>query len=450
VSGPAARSPDGKVAASLFEWLAVGRPFLLVWWGQTASSFTMAMTRFALGVWAYQNSGSITQYSMVVGCIFLPGFLIAPWAGSVVDRHDRRRVIMAADCVFVATSLVLGLLAASGRLNLFDVYAAGAVTSICQAFRLPAYVASTTLLAPKSQLGRAAGMTNLANSLAQIAAPAFAGPLLDAIGLAGVVFCNALGFAGSALILTAVRFPLPEISNSNTLKEQCKGSGDFIVLLGHLRKRPALMLLLVYCAVQSFVLMMALTLFTPMVLGAHSQIELGRILSAGSVGALAGSLIVVAFGTPRRLVATMLFLDIVCGVSVAASGVATQASSSSLALFTALFSGVIFQASAQTLWQRKIPLGLQGRMFVLESALTAGMTPVAALVGGLLAERVFEPAFEIGGWAALQFGAVAGVGKGAGIKFMFVVAGATGAIFGMAAFVWKRFRRLEQEFPDAH
>lgn len=437
-----------EVVARFCQPSALGAGFLLVWTGQAVSMFTMAMMRFALAVWAYQHSDSIIEYSIVVVCISLPGLLVSPWAGSLVDRHSRRHVILVVDCIFVSASLALALLAIIGQLTFWHVYIAGAVTSVCQAFRLPAYLAATTTMVPKAQLGRASGMTHLAGALAQIAGPAASAPLLASLGLSWVAALNAAGFAVSAAILYGVRFPYHEASANGAAGLPGGGISHLIEAIVYLRSRPGLSLLLGYCALQSFVLMTVLVLFTPMVLTRHSQIELGQIMSAGGIGALIGSLLVIARGAPRHLVATMLWVDVLFSVAIGSAGAVTSAALLGMALFVAMFCGPVLQTSAQTLWQRKIPLGMQGRVFALETAVTTGTMPLAALLGGLLAERVFEPGFMPGGTLAAWFGALTGTGKGVGIQFMFVVAAAASAIIGAVGFASEKFRRLDQELPD--
>jgi DHA3 family macrolide efflux protein-like MFS transporter len=428
----------------------LGHEFLLIWFGQSVSLFTIAMTRFALAIWTFQNSHSIISYSLVIVCISLPGLILSPLAGSVVDRHDRKRIIVIVDCVFIAVSLVLGLLAATGRLELWHVYGVGAVASASLAFRLPAYLATTALLVPKEHLGRASGLTHLAISLAQIAAPVASAPLLISINLSGIFTLNAAGFAISAAIVGFIHFPSAAKAAETPEKNRRNSIQDLRIILAYLRGWPGLMLFLVYCAVQSFVLMTVLVLFTPMVLSSHSQIELGTIMTVGGAGTLAGSFAMILYGAPKRVIMTVLWIDILSSASVAASGIVKQVPALCITLFVTMFGCAVFQATTQAFWQRKTPLDLHGRLFAIESALTTGTTPLAALLGGFSADRVFEPSFMPGGFLAHYFGAWIGTGEGAGIRFMFASVGLLIAMFGAVALLCNKIRRIEETVPDAY
>jgi MFS family permease len=149
------------------------RTFVLVWVGQLISLLGTHLTGFALGVWVFQRTGSVTQFALISVCTTLPGIIISPLAGALVDRWERRWAMILSDSGAGLSTLVIALLLLSNHLEIWHIYIATAVGSIFNAFQWPAYTAAITLLVPKRHLGRASGMTQLGEAVALIAAAAF-------------------------------------------------------------------------------------------------------------------------------------------------------------------------------------------------------------------------------------------------------------------------------------
>ena len=127
------------------------RTFLIVWFGQLISLFGSQLTSFALGVWVYQNTGSVTQFSLISFFTMLPGLLISPLAGALVDRCDRRWVMILSDSIAGMSTLSIALLVATGQLQIWHIYLATTISSLSNAFQWSAYGAATTLLVPKKR-----------------------------------------------------------------------------------------------------------------------------------------------------------------------------------------------------------------------------------------------------------------------------------------------------------
>lgn len=107
-----------------------------------------------------------------------PGLLISPLAGALVDRWERRQTMLLSDGIAGVCTLVVALLLLADQLEIWQIYLATAVISICSEFQWLAYSAATTLLVLSHQLGRAAGIVQLAEAAARIVAPFLAGVLL--------------------------------------------------------------------------------------------------------------------------------------------------------------------------------------------------------------------------------------------------------------------------------
>ncbi|MEO5725527.1 MAG: MFS transporter, partial [Byssovorax sp.] len=183
------------------------RVFGIVWLGQMVSMIGTSLSGFALGVWVFQETGSITQFALVNCIILLPAVLVSPLAGALVDRWDRRRAMLISDLGAGLGTLIMAALIMTGHLRVWSAVLVVANSSIMGSLRGPAYSAATTQLVPPEHLGRAAGMVQLGGGVAQIVAPSLAGVLMMSIGLRGVLIIDLASFAFSLLTLAVVRFP---------------------------------------------------------------------------------------------------------------------------------------------------------------------------------------------------------------------------------------------------
>jgi MFS family permease len=185
------------------------RTFTIIWFGQIVSLLGTDMTRFALMIWAYRQTGAATPLALLGFFAWLPYVLVSPIAGVWVDRLDRRCILILADLGSgLLTAFVLGMYL-SGQLAVWHMYVLEALTSICDAFQYPAYGASVSLLLDKQQYARANGMRSLAYNGTQIAAPVLGGALLPFLGIGGVLVIDIITFGVAMLTLALVRIPSP-------------------------------------------------------------------------------------------------------------------------------------------------------------------------------------------------------------------------------------------------
>src|SRR5688572_20139942 len=168
--------------------------FSLIWFGQFVSLLGTAMTRFALLIWAYQQTGEATTLALMGFFAFIPYILLSPIAGVVVDRVNRRWVMIGADSGAGLTTIALLLLYMTGNLQIWHLYLAEALVGIFDAFQSPAYAAAITTLVPKTHYSRANGMRSLAEYSSQVLAPFLAGLLLTLIDLNGVMLIDVITF----------------------------------------------------------------------------------------------------------------------------------------------------------------------------------------------------------------------------------------------------------------
>lgn len=424
------------------------RDFLLIWTGQLISGVGSRLTSFALGIWVYQTTGSTTQFALIFVAMAVPALLLAPFAGALVDRWDRRRTMVACEAISAVTLLAMALLFATDRFALWHVYVGVAITALTSTFLQPAYAASIPLLANQDQLNRVNGMVQTGNGVALVGGPALAGVLMSQFSISGVLLVDALTFAAGTLALIAARVPRPlrttPVEEANLWQEAATG-------FRYVRERPGLLGLLSVFGVSNFFFGIASIAITPLVLSvAHNDERLlGLQMSIGCGGLLVGGLIMSLWGGPRSRIHCMLGSSLLAGLFLAIHGLAPSFLLVTVAGF-ALFLTMPFTNSANAaLWQSKVPADLQGRCFAIQRVLSEAAMPLGYCLAGPLAEFAFEPLLAPGGALAGSVGAVIGTGPGRGLGLMFIVLGVLMMLVAAGAYAIRAIRRIEGELPDA-
>lgn len=425
--------------------------FFVIWSGQLISTLGSQMTRFGLLVWAYQQAGAATALALLSFFSVSAYVVVGPFAGVLADRLDRRRVMLYADVGGTLITAALLALYATGRLALWNVYLAQTLKGACEALRGPAYTASVTLLMPREHYARTAGLRSLSGSTAQVLAPFLAGLLLPFVGLGGVLLVDAGTFLIAGIALLVVRIPRPAPAHGG-LSARAGAWEDIRSACGYIFRRPGLLgLLLIFAGMN---LLAALTYFgvlSAMILArsGRNAMALAGVQSALGAGALAGSLLVSAWGGPKRQIHGVLAaggISFLLGDFLFAAGRTVPVWV--VAAFVSAFF-IPFITSANTaIWQTKVIPAVQGRVFSVQGMLQNATAVVGYLAAGPLADLLFEPAMSAGGSLAGTFGWLVGTGPGAGMALMFVgtsILGGTGCLSG---YLFRAVRRVEEDLPD--
>ncbi|HLE38968.1 MAG TPA: MFS transporter [Acidimicrobiia bacterium] len=421
------------------------RTFFTVWGGQLVSILGSTMSAFGLQLWVYAETGSVTNLALVALAFALPAVLISPFAGALVDRWDRRKVMLASDAVAGVATLCVAGLYATDSLHLWHIYVLVAVGSMGSAFQAPAWLASIPLLVPKPHLGRANGLVQLNDGLSLVMAPALAGVVLVASGLGAILLIDVATFLFAVGTLAVVRFPRPEGHAATSTGSML---GDAAAGWRYVRERGGLFgLLWVYAGV-NFSLSFGNVLFIPLVVAFASESAAGGVLSAAGFGAVAGSVAVSAWGGPKKRVRGTMIAIVGAGLGVALAGVRPSLVLVAASAFALMAMVPVANTSSQVLWQLKVPPAMQGRVFAIRRMISQAISPIAILASGPLADRVFEPLMAEGGALAGSVGSVIGVGPGRGVGLMFIVTGLLTALLGVVGYLAPRVRNIETELPD--
>jgi MFS transporter, DHA3 family, macrolide efflux protein len=426
------------------------KAFGVVWVGQAVSLLGTSMTNFGLTIWAFQTTGLATALALVGFFYMVPLLIISPLAGAIVDRSNRKLMMMVSDLASGLVTIVLFILYATGNLQIWQLYIGAAISGTFQTFQWPAYSAAITLIVPKKHYARAHAFNELAGNSTGIFAPLLAGALMGIIGLQGIFIIDIVTFSFAILTLLLVHIPQPEIT-----QEGLQGKGNLwresLYGFQYILKRPSLLGLQLVFLVGNFFHSLGNTLIAPMVLARtdHNALLFGSVQTSGAVGGLIGGLLIGAWGGPKRRVNGVLIgwmFSSILGLMLMGLGRAVPIWMAA-SFFGAFFIPLI-NSSNQAIWQSKVAPDVQGRVFAIRRLIAWMVTPVATLIAGPAADFVLEPAMQIRGGLADTFGWLVGLGPGSGMALIMIGAGIFGAMVGISGYFFKNVREAEDLLPD--
>jgi DHA3 family macrolide efflux protein-like MFS transporter len=423
--------------------------FTIVWLGQIVSVLATNMSAFALTIWVFQKTGSATALGLVQVFFITPLLIITPFAGVLVDRHNRKLMMMVSDSVAGMATIAILLLQAFGVLQVWHLYVAAIFQGLGNAFQWPAYSAAISTMIPKEQLGRANGMMSLIDMGPGILAPMLAGALLPIIGLTGILSIDVVTFVLAILVLLMVHIPQPRRTEEgaqaqgNILKEAAFG-------FRYIFARPSLLGLQLVFFFGNLCAGVAFTVLAPMILlrTGNDSASLGLVQSAGAIGGVVGGIAMSAWGGFKRRVHGVLAGWMVSSIFFALMGL-TKWIPLWIAL-NALSSVVIplINGSNQAIWQSKVAPDVQGRVFSARTLIAWMTNPISPLIGGTLADFVLEPAMRAPSGLSSLFGWLVPPGPGAGMGLLIFFSCLGGILAGLIGYLVYPIRHAEEILPD--
>ena len=428
------------------------RGFFLIWLGQVVSGIASSITAVALPIWIF----SITESGAAVGFLefffFGAYILTVPVAGILIDRNDRKTMMLVYDFLSLSGLAILLVLQTAGLLEVWHLYVSAFLQGVGSAFQSPSYAAAITTMVSKKQYIRANGLISLLYDIPGIFGPLLPGLMYLIVGLSGILAINLLAFVVSIGILLFVEVPEPprtvegERSHSKFLSEAMYG-------IKYIFQRPSLLgLQLIFFTgnVFSGIALSAAVLY-PMILlrtGNNTQI-LGTIQSAGALASVIGGIFLTTWGGIRRPARAIILAWIVSSLfGMTLLGVGQVLLIWVIAVSVDSIFDPIVNVSMDAFLQAKVPPDLQGRVFSASDFIAQAMIPFTPLLAGYLGDRVFEPAMGTGGALAEMFGWLVGTGPGSGFGLLILLCGIGGTLVGLAGFLIPTIRNLDRLLPD--
>lgn len=408
------------------------------------------MSNFALTLWAYELTGKATPLAMIGFFFVTPMVILGPFVGTIVDRSNRKLMMMLSDLAAAITMFVVLLLYFSNNLQVWHLYITATVTGIFQGFQWPAYSAAISLMLPKEQYGRADGMLELAGNASTVVAPLLAGALIGPIGVGGILLADLVSAIFAICTLLVIDIPQPKRSAAGN-----DGDGSFFEEAAYgfryIFARPSLMGLQLIFLFGNFFNVLGFAVFAPMILARTGNNELifGSVQSIGAIGGVLGGLAMTLWGGFKRRVHGALIGWIMVGLfGQAVTGLGQTLTIWAAGVFIVTFFAPILNASNQALWQAKVPPDIQGRVFSTRRLIAWFASPLGRLLAGPVADNLMEPAMSSNGKLSNTLSFLVGSGPGAGISLMLVISGILVGLTGISGFLFPAIRRAEDILPD--
>jgi MFS family permease len=422
------------------------RTFYILIATQVFSLIGSEMTSLAVGIWVYQKTGNATPLTLAAFFAAVPRLITPSFAGVLADRWDRRYVMVLADAGQAVGTFLLMLSFLSGDFQLWHLYAVSALQAAFAMFQGPAFQASVTMMIPDAQRDRANAIQQLTGPAAGLVAPIMAGLLFAVVDAPGVMAIDLFTFFGAMAVVLLVHIPRPEQTAEGRAAQGSLWSEaqvGFRYLWSH---RPLFVLLSAAMLVNFFFNMVGV-LFTPYVLSiTGSKATLGALMSVMSGGAIAGGIIMSVWGGTRPRIHTILPGIMVSGLCFALFGMTRAPVLMGVVLVGLMLPIPFVNACFTSILQIKTPPDLQGRVFSAVTQVAVLLTPLAYLISGPLADRVFEPAVGGAQWEIVA--PLVGNQAGAGIGLMAIISGALVFITALLFYLRPSVRHLEADLPD--
>ena len=406
--------------------------------GQAVSILASGMTSFALSIWVFQQTKSATSLGIMQSAFTLPYLLIIPLAGVLVDRYNRKLMMMVSDLTAGLGSLTILILLATGHLQIWHFYLVNILIGLGNAFQWPAYSAAITTMVPKEQYGRANGMMSFVQAGPSAVAPLLAGAFLPVIGLKGILLIDIATFVLAIGALLMVHVPQPvrtvegQAGKGNLLQEAAFG-------FKYIFKRPSLLGFVVMLFFANLFLGFPNSVHVPLILPrtGNNSVILGAVETAGALSWTLGSIIMSAWGGPkRRIHGVLLGWTFYCLAGNLVFGLGRSLGVWVPAILVGGVGSSIGIATSQSLLQVKVAPDVQGRVFSARRMLTWFPDTFTPILGGLLADYVMEPAMQNGTWVSKLFGWMAGTDPGSGMAVMMVIFGMMTILAIMSGYVF--------------
>lgn len=428
------------------------RRFIIFWFSQSVSQLGSSMTSFALIIWSYSQTQSAMSVSLMAFCSYLPYVAASIFAGTLVDRHSNKVIMLLSDLGAALCSAGIFVLLNTGGLKLIYIYAVNLIIGLMNSVQSPAQSVAVGLLIPEEKRSQASGMDSFAGSLITVVSPVLGTALLAVGGLGLVLITDLLTFLFAFVVLLFFitipeAHPDPEQPAGKAKDGLPKNSSIFSGFkegLQFLKEHSNIRRLITAMAIINFFSSLTYeNILGPMILArsGNDSSVLAAVNAVLGIGGIAGGLIVSFWkhpGNPFKMIYfsaafSFLFGDLMMGFGQSSLLWCIAGAAASLPI-------PFVMAGQRMVLYKEVPVDIQGRIFAVRSAFQFGTIPAAILTGGFLADYVFEPFMRSGSLPATILQQFTGLGPGSGMAVMFLCTGICGSVISIVSYL--RNKRL--------
>lgn len=358
--------------------------FAILWQGQFVSTVGDAVYSIALGFWILAATGSTTLMGALMAASTLPGVLVAPFAGVIIDTVNKKRLFILLDLARGACVVFIGISAYQDKLAIWMVFAAGVLLSLCGAIFNPGVQSTIPDIVPKSRLSNAISLFSVLASASNMIGNIAGGFLFQIIGAPVLFLFNGISFlfSGSSIFFTKI----PDAPK----KEKIHFFEDMAEGFRYMWNQKGLRVILMLAAMCNFCSYIAIVLFLPFCkytpgLGSGSY---GILMAVFMAGAVAGFL-VMSVKTPKAKNKLKIFISANAAFNICMITAFNQPSFLAMAVLLLLsgFFNSLFNVLLISTIQASSKSEVRGKVMSFLNMITQGLTPFAMALGGVLGDH---------------------------------------------------------------
>lgn len=424
------------------------RNFIIFWLGQSLSEIGNRLTGFGLGIWVYQNTHQVAGLSLVIFFTTLPGVLITPFVGALVDRWNRKWTIIFSDLAAATVTLTLAVLLFTDHLQIWHTYITAFFTSVCGSFQMIAKGAALPMMVKKDQMVRANGLIHFSTGVGQLATPILAGILISSIQIEGLLMVDFSTYLIGLLTLLIIEIPQPEPS-ANSTHSVFNIIDEIIDGWQNISSRIFLIILLVFMTLYFFLDGMTNVLVNPLILSFSSVKNFGIVMSIAGCGMICGSVFMSIWGGGKKAISTLFIFSSFTGIGLIIAGLKPSISTIALGMFISFFTLPIILGYNSTIWQNSVNPNVQGRVLSLFYTVVGLGVAVGNLSASPLTDKFLEPMLDFDGILANSIGKLVATGPGRGIGFLMIIEGLLMLVVSICLYNYFYFRHNDEELLNA-
>lgn len=395
------------------------RTFAFIWVGQLFSTITSSVVSFAIIFWLSVRTGSAEVLAYSTLASMMPHLVLGLFTGVLIDRWNRKRIMIIADMYVAALTAVMAVLFYTGNVHLGFIYTLLALRSIGSAFHSPAMEASVPLLAPEDRLMRVAGVNNMIFSVSTIAAPAIAALFISIFDMTWVLMLDVIGALIACTSLLFVTIPNPvkapegetDVNQGSLKAEFRKFFMEFRQGINEIKKRRGIMWMFIFTVFASLAMVPVSTLFPLMTLDhfAGDTYKMSFIEITWGVGMLLGGVLMTLPKFKFDNVKLINSSYIVLGASFLFSGFLPPEGFYLFSGFSLIggIAGAIFWGAFTVLLQTSIDPGVLGRVFSIHGSLIMIPAMFSLVATGYIADTIgITNTFILGGASLILIGII--------------------------------------------
>ncbi|MBD2195429.1 MULTISPECIES: MFS transporter [Calothrix] len=432
-----------KYVNQLVELIRELRTFTLFWLGQSLSEIGTRLTGFGLSIWVYQNTHAVAQLSLVLFFTTLPGVLITPFVGALVDKWNRKWTIIFSEIGASVVTLSLALLLLTDNLQLWHTYVAAFFTSVCGSFQMTAKAAALPMMVPSKQMGRANGLILFSSAVGQLAAPVLAGLIIVNFQLQGLLLIDFCSYFMGLVTLLIIDIPQPEPSVLST-RGFIAIINDIIYGWENISSRLFLMIIMAFMSINSFVNGMITVLINPLILSFSTATTFGSVMSIAGCGMAAGSMFMSIWGGGKKYLSSLFIFAALNGLGLIIAGIKPSIPIITLGITISFFTLPIILSINNTIWQNSLNPSVQGRVLGLFYTVTGLAAAFGNLGASPLTDKILEPMLEPDGILANSIGKLIETGSGRGIGFLMIIAGLLMLVVSISLYSYFAWNKINE------